>query len=132
LIDTSAMVAALVSGHEHHEIARPHLSARTRVPAIVLAETYAQMRRTFGQSATGAAQLLAPWASDNKRVLPTTAAAVVAVFRKAVELDLGGNIHDALIAQTCLKHGTAMATLDTRQHAIARALGVESVYLLSR
>jgi predicted nucleic acid-binding protein len=124
------MVAALVAGHEYHEAARRHLSTTTRVPAIVLAETYAQLRRTFGQPASAAVQLLAPWA-DVKHVLPTTAAAVAAVFRKAVELDLAGNIHDALIAQTCIQHGVALTTLDARQHTVARALGVQSVYLLA-
>lgn len=131
MIDTSAMVAALVAGHEHHEVARSHLSTTTRVPAIVLAETYAQLRRTFGQPASASAQLLAPWTQDAKRVLPTTASAMVAVFRKAVELDLGGNIHDALIAQTCMQHGVALATLDARQHTVARALGATSMYLLA-
>lgn len=131
MIDTSAMVAALVAGHEHHDVARRHLTATTRVPAIVLAETYAQLRRTFGQPALAAVQLLAPWAQDVEHVLPTTAAAVVTVFRKAAELDLAGNIHDALIAQTCLEHGVSLTTLDARQHTVARALSVDSVYLLA-
>lgn len=47
MIDTSAMVAALVSSHEHHALARPHLTTTARIPTIVLAETYAQLRRTF-------------------------------------------------------------------------------------
>lgn len=131
MIDTSAMVAALIAGHEHHDLARRHLSAATRVPAIVLAETYAQLRRTFGQPANAAAMLLAPWTQDSRRVLPTTAAAVVAVFRKAVELDLAGNVHDALIAQTCIQHRVRLATIDARQHRIARALGADSAYLLT-
>ena len=131
MIDTSAMIAALVAQHEHHELARERLTATTRVPAIVLAKTYAQMRRTFAQSAAAAARLLAPWTDNVKRVLPTTASTVVAVFRDAVELDLGGNIHEALVAQTCIAHGVTLTTLDARQHSIARALGGKSVYLLT-
>lgn len=131
MIDTSAMVAALVASHEHHAIARAHLAVGTRIPAIVLAETYWQLRRTLGQPASAAAALVAPWTRSAKTILPTTAAATVAVFRKAAELDLAGNIHDALIAQTSIQHGVSLATLDARQHAIARALGADSTYLLS-
>jgi predicted nucleic acid-binding protein len=48
-----------------------------------------------------------------------------------VELNLGGDVHDALVAQTCIDHGTALVTLDRRQHRVALALGAQSTYLLS-
>jgi predicted nucleic acid-binding protein len=131
VIDTSAMVAALVAGHEHHTLARPHLSPDTRVPAIVLAEVYSQLRRTFGQPAANAAELLRLWTTSDQSILATPAKAMRAVFSRAVELDLGGNIHDAVIAQTCLAHRTGLVTLDGRQHRVALALGVESTYLLA-
>lgn len=129
MIDTSAMVAALLSSHEHHALARPYLGAATRVPAIVLAETFAQLRRTFGQPASVAAALLRPWSSP-KSILSTTARASSTVFSRAVELDLGGNIHDALIAQVCLDHRVGLTTIDRRQHAVALALGAQSSCLL--
>lgn len=131
MIDTSAMIAALVADHEHHAVARRHLTAATRVPAIVLAETYAQLRRTFAQPASVASALLRTWTQDGARVLPTTAAAATATFRRAVELDLGGNIHDALIAAACHEHDVRLVTLDSRQHRIALALGATSTYLLA-
>ncbi|MGH8998397.1 MAG: PIN domain-containing protein [Acidimicrobiia bacterium] len=130
-MDTSALVAALVADHEHHPLARPHLPAATALPAIVLAETYSQLRRTFGQTAAGATALLAPWAGDPKRVLPTTGAAVVTALGRAAELDLGGNIHDALVAEVCREHRKPLVTLDTRQHRLALALGTRSTYLLA-
>jgi predicted nucleic acid-binding protein len=129
-MDTSALVAALVADHEHHALARPHLAAGKSVAAIVLAETFAQLRRTFGQPAAAAAALLAPWSGDQRRVLPTTAAAVRTTFARAVELDLGGSIHDALVAQVCLEHEASLVTLDGRQHRLALALGADSTYLL--
>ena len=131
MIDTSAMVAALVEDHEHHAIARPHLRPETTVPAIVVAETFAQLRRTFGQTATVASALLAPWTLDLERLLPTTSAAVMTVLARASELDLGGNVHDALIAQVCLEHGVDLVTLDRRQHLVAEALGARSTFLLA-
>lgn len=131
MIDTSTLIAALVEDHEHHDLVRPHARSADRVPAIVLAEAYAQLRRTFRQPAVVAASVLAPWSSSAGRVLPTTDTATLAVLARAVELDLAGNIHDALIAQVCLEHGCSLATLDRRQHTVALAIGADSTYLLA-
>ncbi|MBA2608471.1 MAG: hypothetical protein H0U92_06010 [Actinobacteria bacterium] len=54
-----------------------------------------------------------------------------ATFARAVELDLAGGIHDALIAQTCVLHGVELVTLDRGQHRVALALGAASTYLLA-
>lgn len=129
MIDTSALLAALVADHELHDLARPLLVDHPRIPAIVLAESFSQLRRTFGQSAGSSARLLAPWWDTAERILPTTASAVSTVLGRAPELDLGGNIHDALIAQVCLEHGVPLATADVRQHRVALALGVASTLL---
>ena len=131
MIDTSVMVAALVGSHEFHDIARPHLRAQSQVAAIVLAETYAQLRRTFAQPAEVAAALLRTWTGDEDRMLATDVGSVRVVFDRAVELNLGGDIHDALIAQICLASGGSLVTLDRGQHRVALALGARSTYLLS-
>ncbi|MEJ7826220.1 MAG: PIN domain-containing protein [Solirubrobacteraceae bacterium] len=131
MMDTSALVAALIDDHEHHTISRARLSPRTRLPAIVLAETFAQLRRTFGQPVAVATAMLRPWTIDATLVLPTSAATVVTTFSRATELDLGGSIHDALIAQVCADHQVPLVTLDGRQHRLALALGVASTYLLA-
>ena len=128
MIDTSAFIAALIEDHEFHRISRPSLTATTRIPVIVIAEAFSQLRRTFGQSARTAAQLLGPW-SGVEQLIPTTAEAAAAVLARTVELDLAGNIHDALIAQVCKDADVSLATLDGRQHRIALALGVRSTYL---
>lgn len=125
------MVAALVASHEFHDVARRHLRADSRVPAIVLAETYAQLRRTFAQPAEVATALLHTWTGDRGRILATTHPVVRAVFARAAELDLGGDIHDALIAQTCVEHAVPLVTLDRRQHRVALSLGTRSSYLLA-
>jgi predicted nucleic acid-binding protein len=130
-MDTSALVAALVANHEHHATARAHLRLDGALPAIVLAETFAQLRRTFSQPVGTAAALLRPWTADPSRVLPTTAAAVRDTFARATELDLGGSIHDALIAQVCIARDVPLVTLDGRQHRLALALGARSTYLLA-
>lgn len=131
MIDTSALLAALVADHEHHHHARPHLRRITHVPAIVLAETFSQLRRTFGQPADIAAALLANWWEDPSRVLTTSAVSTSTVLGRARELDLAGNIHDALIAQVCREADVGLLTADARQHRLALALGVDSTYLLT-
>ena len=123
MIDTSAFIAALIEDHEFHRIARPSLTATTRIPVIVMAEAFSQLRRTFGQSARTASQLLGPW-STATNLLATTAETTATVLARAVELDLGGNIHDALIAQACKDADVSLATLDGRQHRIAPGLGL--------
>ncbi len=130
MIDTSALIAALIVDHEHHDVARPQVREVDRVPAIVLAETFAQLRRTFRQPAVVAAAMMAPWARP-ECALPTSAAATHGVLARAVELDLGGNVHDALIAMVCLEHSVPLHTLDRRQHTLALALGADSTYLLA-
>jgi len=130
VIDTSALVAALVADHEFHGRVRPRLTSSTAIPAIVLAETYAQLRRTFRQSANAAAALLAPWSSRTDLILGAESAVVRTVFARAAELDLGGNIHDALVAAVCATNDVVLVTLDRRQHAVALAFGVDSTLLL--
>ncbi|CAN5265748.1 hypothetical protein BH23ACT9_BH23ACT9_14480 [soil metagenome] len=131
MIDTSALVAGLVADHVHHDLARLELRRGLRIPAIVMAETFAVLRRAFGQTAAGAESLLHPWSADVDAVLPTTAHAVRATFGRAAELDLGGSIHDAIVAQVCIQHDVPLVTLDTRQHQLALALGARSRYLLT-
>ncbi|MGI9015898.1 MAG: type II toxin-antitoxin system VapC family toxin [Euzebya sp.] len=131
MIDTSALVAALVAEHEHHDLARAELTSQTKVPVIVVAETFAVLRRAFGQTAAATGTLLGPWTGEDDRLLPTSASAVRATFARATELDLAGSIHDALIAQVCIENEVRLVTLDTRQHQLALALGADSRYLLS-
>lgn len=129
-MDTTALVAALVADHEHHAVARAHLRPDAPMAAIVLAETFSQLRRTFAQPARSATTLLAPWTGAPSLVLPTSSAAVRDTFARATELDLAGSIHDALIARVHAEHDVDLVTLDARQHQIALVLGARSRYLL--
>jgi predicted nucleic acid-binding protein len=131
LIDTSALVAALLTQHQHHALARPHLPSEGPIPAIVLAETFAQLRRTFGLTAHAATTALSHWALAERRIAALPASGYAELFRVARPLQLGGNVHDALIAKTCSQLDLPLVTLDRRQHAVALALGVDSHYLLS-
>ena len=132
MIDTSVMVAGLVTNHEFHTVARPHVVAAAggQVPGIVLAETWAALRRApWNLDARTVESALAPW-GDEDRIAATSASAYVEVLRTGRSLNLGGNVHDLLIALTCRDHGLPLATLDRRQSTLVAGLAGLSCTLL--
>lgn len=132
MIDTSVLVAGLVTNHEFHALARPHVVEATRhqVPGIVVAETWAALRRApWHLDVATVEETLAPWASE-RRIAVTPVSAYVEVLRTGRSLNLGGNVHDLLIAMTCAEHGLALTTLDRRQAALGRTLPGLDVTLL--
>jgi predicted nucleic acid-binding protein len=52
------------------------------------------------------------------------------VLSNGRSLNLGGNVHDLLIAHTCAVAGLPLTTLDRRQAALARMLPDLAVTLL--
>ncbi|WP_052669032.1 PIN domain-containing protein [Nitriliruptor alkaliphilus] len=132
MIDTSVMLAGLVHEHEFHEVARPQVreAARRQVPGIVIAETWAALRRApWHLDAATVQEVLAPWAIED-RILVTPAGAYVDAVRTGRAANLGGNIHDLLIAMTCAEHGLPLATLDRRQATLGRSVPGLDVTLL--
>jgi predicted nucleic acid-binding protein len=124
MLDTSALLAALVDNHAWHALARPHLPRpeRSRLPGIVLAETYARLRgEPFRVSAEAAASLLSPWWTKGE-ILATPAELYARALEDAPTLNLGGQIHDYLIALTCAHHRCPLVTTDRRQADLARAV----------
>jgi predicted nucleic acid-binding protein len=121
VIDTSVMVAGLVTNHELHAEARPRVAqaAEGAVPGLVVAETFARLRGyPFALDAATCVELLAPWA-DAARIVATPATAYATALGEAGSLNLGGNVHDLLVVLTCEHHGLPLATLDRRQHRLA-------------
>ncbi len=132
MIDTSVMVAGLVDNHEFHDLARPHVAqaAQGTVPGIVAAETLAALRRgPWNLGPELVEQLLAPWASSD-RIAVTPADAYEYALRNGRTLNLGGSVHDLLIALTCAQHDLPLVTLDRRQATLARTLPDLAVTLL--
>jgi predicted nucleic acid-binding protein len=134
MIDTSVLLAGLVSSHEFHDLARPALVAARHqpVPGIVLAEAWAVLRRApFNLSAAVVASALRPWASTSQ-IVTTPASAYTHVLREGRSLNLGGNVHDLLIALTCADRAQPLITLDRRQAMLASTLpGLEVRWLLA-
>jgi predicted nucleic acid-binding protein len=65
-----------------------------------------------------------------ERVVATPVGEYVAALRQGRALNLGGNIHDLLIAYTCAAAGLPLATLDRRQATLARDIPGLQVTLL--
>ncbi len=133
VIDTSVLVAGLAANHEFHEVARPAVVAAAggRVPGIVLAEAWSVLRRAPWSLAPATVEAaLRPWIVD-ERIVATPVGAYVTALREGRALNLGGNIHDLLIALTCASAGLPLTTLDRRQATLARTLpGFEVTLLL--
>ena len=96
----------------------------------MLAETWSVLRRSpWNLDAAIAQRLLTPW-SHSDRIVETPASAYVSVLREGRALNLGGNVHDLLIAHTCAAAGLPLATLDRRQAELSRTLPGLMVTLL--
>lgn len=132
MIDTSVLVAGLIPNHEFHVIARPHvvLAASDRVPAPVVAEAWAALRRApWNLSPAAVGALLAPW-SDVERLTAPSAACYAAALADAERSGAGAGVHDLVIAHTCKEAGAALATLDRQQAARAHTIDGLHVDLL--
>jgi predicted nucleic acid-binding protein len=132
MIDTSVLVAGLIPEHEFHARARPHVVAAAAglLPAPVLAEAWAALRRAPWNLAPGTvAALLAPW-RDPARLAAPGAATYAAALADAQRSGAGAGVHDLVIAHTCAEAGVALATLDRHQAARAREIDGLSVELL--
>lgn len=126
--DTSVLVAAFASWHEHHEIA---FAALGRVDAIVthcLLETYSVLTRlpaphrmtpevvtSYLEQSFAAMTVYALPAAEQRRLVGTCSSNGLA----------GGAIYDALIAATCVHADLTLLTLDGRARSTYTALGVD-------
>jgi predicted nucleic acid-binding protein len=132
MIDTSVLVAGLVTNHEFHVRARPYVvaAAAGRVPGIVVAEAWAVLRRgPWNLDAATVQRALRPW-SDTARLVATPEGIYAEALDRGGELNLGGNIHDAIIALTCARFELPLTTLDRRQARLASDLSLPAVTLL--
>lgn len=124
MLDTSALLPALVANHALHLQARAHLPRpeEARLPGIVLAECYARLRQMpFRVSASTARDILAPWARAD-HVLSTPSHLYGQAIDAGPVHNLGGQIHDYLIVLTCVEHDCDLVTADRRQATLARAV----------
>lgn len=124
--DTSVLVAAFASWHEHHDLA---FAAIARVDAVVahcLLETYSVLTRlpaphrmtpeivaSFLDQTFGTHEVVALSANEQRTLVGLCVAQGIA----------GGSIYDALIASTCAQASLKLLTFDVRARQTYALLG---------
>jgi predicted nucleic acid-binding protein len=124
--DTSVVVAAFASWHEHHDIAFGALGRIEAVAAHCLLETYSVLTRlpaphrmnadvvaSYLDQTFRSTEVIALPADDQRKLVSSCAALGIA----------GGAVYDALIAGTCAHAGFTLLTLDTRARQAYAAMG---------
>jgi predicted nucleic acid-binding protein len=130
--DTSVVVAAFASWHEHHALAHEVLERRPPLLAPVAVETYSVLTRLPPPHRLGPHEVL--WFledrfRDEPLALPASATGrlLAEVGRRGI---VGGATYDALVAETARHFSTTISTIDRRAATTYRALGAEVDLLL--
>jgi predicted nucleic acid-binding protein len=127
-VDTSILVAAFASWHEHHAAAVEAASSLNLLVAHCLLETYSVLTRlpaphrmssqvvsTWLRVSFGRRAAVALSAAEHRKLLVTCAAQAVT----------GGAVYDAVIAATCASAGARLLTLDARARLTYAAFGID-------
>lgn len=123
--DTSVLIAALVSWHESHDVAREairgsRLIAHTQFEMLSVLTRLPEPNRVDGALVAEFLALVFP--------APPLALTGAALRRAPVKLAesgvLGGAVYDGLVALTALAHGATLVSLDKRAETTYARLGV--------
>jgi predicted nucleic acid-binding protein len=125
-VDSSVVIAAFATWHEHHALARKAMSSRPRLVAHAAVESYSVLTRLppphranpsiVHAFITGrfTEPFLTLSEAGYQELLATVAAGQI----------LGGPANDALIAFTAVEHQATLLSLDQRATATYQAVGV--------
>ncbi|GAA5160552.1 PIN domain-containing protein [Ornithinimicrobium tianjinense] len=114
--DTSVLVPALLSWHQHHAAARAALAGGlTVLPGHVLLETYSVLTRLPAPHRISPSDARTALASLEARPLLLPPERHVHLIGQLARVGLGGGaVYDALVAATALEHEVELLTLDRR------------------
>lgn len=130
-LDTSALVAAVVGPHEHHDVAAAALARADVVVANCLAELWSVLSRgAFRLPSETVDAVVAGLRDRFDHELVVEVPDYDRVFDRAGVLRLAGDVHDAAISALCGRTGVQLLTLDRGQHALAQSFGAHSELLL--
>ena len=131
-VDSSVVIAAFASWHEHHAIARKAMTARPRLIAHAAVESYSVLTRLPPPHRASpdivhafiterfADPFLTLSENGYQELLATVAAGQI----------LGGPAYDALIAFTAAEHNATLLSLDQRAAATYETVGAHVEQLL--
>ncbi|MDN5795399.1 MAG: type II toxin-antitoxin system VapC family toxin [Intrasporangium sp.] len=123
--DTSVLIPAFLSWHEHHEVARETVGDLPVVPAHVLLETYSVLTRLPAPHRLAPAVVLDGLGGLTSHLLVLSADRYLGTLAElAVRGIKGGAVYDGLIAATAKEHGRRLVTLDRRALPTYEAVGV--------
>jgi predicted nucleic acid-binding protein len=128
-VDSSVAIAAFASWNEHNKLATDFLSGKGHpvLPSHAALETYSVLTRLpqpYRAPPEVVGAFLDSWFEGD---LPQLSPIEHTTFRRRlVALGIaGGAVYDALIAETALRAGAVLATLDKRALRVYEMVGVE-------
>jgi predicted nucleic acid-binding protein len=131
-VDSSVVVAAFASWHEHHAVARKAMAARPRLIAHAAVESYSVLTRLpppHRASPDIVHAFITGRFTEPFLILSETGYQELLAAVAAGQI-LGGPAYDALIAFTAAEHNATLMSLDQRAAATYKAVGAQVEQLL--
>jgi predicted nucleic acid-binding protein len=127
LCDTSAAVALVVRGHEHHEAVRAAAGrGRLGLAGHAAFETFSVLTRLPPPLRRAPRRVLELLRADFPETRFLGAAAAQRLLGELPAFRLGGGaVYDALVGAAAVEHALPLLTRDLRAVPVYRALGVE-------
>jgi predicted nucleic acid-binding protein len=125
-VDSSVVVAAFASWHEHHVIARKAMASRPRLISHAAVESYSVLTRLpppHRAQPSIVHTFITKRFTDPFLTLSETGYQELLATVAASHI-LGGQTYDALIAFTAAEHQATLMSLDQRAAATYEAIGV--------
>lgn len=129
--DSSVVIAAFASWHEHHEAAREALGDTRDLIGHVELETYSVLTR-LPEPFRVAPNIVALYLKEDfpgKRMTLSRAEQHRLIDRLSDLSISGGAVYDALVAATSAHHGHRLLSCDRRAARTYGRLGIEATYL---
>ena len=126
-VDSSVVIAAFASWHEHHAIARKAMAARPRLIAHAAVESYSVLTRLpppHRASPDIVHAFITERFTEPLLVLSETGYQELLATVAAGQI-LGGPAYDALIAFTAAEHNATLMSLDQRAAATYETVGAQ-------
>jgi predicted nucleic acid-binding protein len=124
-VDSSVVIAAFATWHEHHAIARRAMASRPRLIAHAAVESYSVLTRLpsphRAHPSIAHAFITERFTEPFLTLSPTGYQELLATI--AARQILGGPAYDALIAFTAAEHQATLLTLDQRATPVYQAVG---------
>lgn len=132
-VDSSVVIAAFASWHEHHAVARKAMASRPRLIAHAAVESYSVLTRLpppHRASPDIVHAFITGRFTEPFLILSETGYQELLATVAAGQI-LGGPAYDALIAFTAAEHNATLMSLDQRAAATYETVGAQVEQLLS-